>query len=187
MTEAEYKGWNIPNLLSLFRIGVVPVLIIVLLSPGRILSVFSALLFSVASITDWLDGYIARRYNAVSSVGKFLDPLADKILISTCLIMLVSLNRVPAWMVALIICREMIITGIRSIAVTEGIMVEVSKMGKYKTFFQIAAIIGLLLHYPFWGIDFQTVGGILIWIAFVLTIWSGTKYLLKFLEKLKRR
>ncbi len=174
---------NIPNILSLFRIAVSPVLILLLLSPGKFLSIFSAVLFWIASLTDLLDGYIARKYNASSSLGKFLDPLADKLLVSTSLIMLVSLGRAPAWMVALIIGREIAVTGLRTMAISDGIVIESSKFGKYKTVSQVSAIIGLLLHYSFWSIDFQVVGMVLLWIALVMTLWSGAEYLQGFLGK----
>ncbi len=160
-----------------------PVLILLLLSPGKFLSIFSALLFWIASLTDLLDGYIARKYNASSSLGKFLDPLADKLLVSTSLIMLVSLGRAPAWMVALIIGREIAVTGLRTMAISDGIVIESSKFGKYKTLSQISAIIGLLLHYSFWSINFHVVGMVLLWIALVMTLWSGAEYLQGFLGK----
>ncbi len=174
---------NIPNILSLLRIAVSPVLILLLLSPGKFLSIFSAALFWIASLTDLLDGYIARKYNASSSLGKFLDPLADKLLVSTSLIMLVSLGRAPAWMAALIIGREIAVTGLRGIAISDGIVIESSKMGKYKTFSQISAIIGLLLHYPFLGINWHSVGAVLLWIALIMTLWSGIEYLQGFIRK----
>ncbi|MFQ5901538.1 MAG: CDP-diacylglycerol--glycerol-3-phosphate 3-phosphatidyltransferase [Thermodesulfobacteriota bacterium] len=184
MTEVKDKRWNIPNLLSFFRIGIVPILIIILLSPGRFLSLLAAVLFFVASLTDLLDGYIARKFDISSSIGKALDPLADKILVSTCLIMLVSLDRAPAWITALIIGREIAIMGLRGIAASESFAIEVSRLAKYKTFFQTSAVTGLIIHYPFFNIDFQSIGEILLWIAFVLTIWSGTNYLLGFLKNL---
>lgn len=174
---------NVPNILSLFRIVVSPILILLLLSPGKFLSIFSAALFLVASLTDLLDGYIARKYNASSSLGKFLDPLADKLLVSTSLIMLVSLGRAPAWMAALIIGREIAVTGLRSMAISDGIVIESSKFGKYKTVLQVSAIIGLLFHYPFLGVNWHSVGGALLWIALIMTLWSGIEYLQGFIRK----
>ena len=141
--------WNLPNSLSLFRIGVAPLLILFMLFDNRFFSLLAALTFLVASLTDWLDGYFARKYSDVSVLGKFLDPVADKLLVATSLIMLVSLARVPAWMVALIIGRKIAITGLRSIAVSEGVVIPASNLGKVKTLFQISAIIGLIIHYPF--------------------------------------
>jgi CDP-diacylglycerol--glycerol-3-phosphate 3-phosphatidyltransferase len=174
---------NIPNVLSLVRIAVAPILIVLLMAPGKFLSVLSAFLFLIASLTDLIDGYIARKYNATSSLGKFLDPLADKLLVSTSLIMLVALGRAPAWMAALIIGREVAVTGLRSMAISDGIVIESSRMGKYKTFSQITAIIGLLLHYTFLGINWHSVGAALLWVALIMTLWSGLEYLQGFIRK----
>ncbi len=175
--------WTTPNILSILRIGVVPLFIPLLYSPGIFLSLVSAILFLIASITDLLDGYIARNYGTQSRLGRFLDPLADKLLIATCLVMLVPIGRVPAWIAALIIMREIAITGLRGIALVEEIEIKTSRWGKYKTLFQIASITCLLLYYPFLGIDFFTTGRILLWIALVLTLWSGGVYLVRFLKE----
>ena len=174
------SNWNIPNALSLVRIGVSPVLVLLLLSPGRGLSLFCAILFALVCITDWLDGYLARRMNTVTTLGKFLDPLADKLLIITALIMMIPLDRVPAWMVALIVGREIAVTGLRAIAVDEGVVIDASSLGKFKTVAQIAAIIPLLLHYTFYGINFHYLGILIFWLAFGLTLYSGFDYFFKF-------
>ncbi len=172
--------WNLPNILSLVRIGASPFLILVLLSPGRTLSIIAALVFLIVCATDWLDGWLARRWGTVTSLGKFLDPLADKLLIVTALIMLISLDRVPAWMVALIVSREIAVTGLRTMAVRTGIVIGATWLGKVKTVSQIAAITALLLHYELWGIDFQLLGVWLIWLALVVTLWSGIDYFVRF-------
>ncbi len=174
------SNWNIPNALSLIRIGVSPVLVLLLLSPGKGLSVICAVLFALVCLTDWLDGYLARRMNTVTTLGKFLDPLADKLLIITALIMMVPLDRVPAWMVALIVGREIAVTGLRAIAVEEGVVIDASSLGKFKTIAQIAAIIPLLLHYTFYGINFHYLGSLIFWVAFGLTLLSGADYFFKF-------
>src|SRR3989337_1474327 len=114
--------WNIPNLLTFFRIALIPLLVLFLLSPSELLSILSVVVFSIASITDWLDGYLARKMNIVTNLGKFLDPIADKLLIAAALVMLVGLGRIPAWMVVVIIGREIAVTGLRSIASSEGII-----------------------------------------------------------------
>ena len=174
--------WNIPNLLTFFRIALIPVLVFLLLSSSELLSILSVLVFSIASITDWLDGYIARKMNIVTNLGKFLDPIADKLLIAASLVMLVGLGRVPAWMVVVIIGREIAVTGLRSIASSEGIIIAASDLGKGKMIMQISAIIGLLLHYQYMGIDFHTVGILLLWVALALTTWSGFDYFNKFIK-----
>ncbi|MEK7713444.1 MAG: CDP-diacylglycerol--glycerol-3-phosphate 3-phosphatidyltransferase [Deltaproteobacteria bacterium] len=174
--------WNIPNLLTFFRIALIPVLVLLLLSPSELLSILSVVVFSIASITDWLDGYLARKMNIVTNLGKFLDPIADKLLIAAALVMLVGLGRIPAWMVVVIIGREIAVTGLRSIASSEGIIIAASDLGKGKMILQISALIGLLLHYQYLGIDFHAVGMMLLWVALALTAWSGFDYFYKFMK-----
>ncbi|MBI5232861.1 MAG: CDP-diacylglycerol--glycerol-3-phosphate 3-phosphatidyltransferase [Deltaproteobacteria bacterium] len=176
----QSKLWNIPNALSVFRIGTAPILVGLLLRPDEILSIVSALLFLFICLTDWLDGYLARRMNIVTALGKLLDPLADKLLVLTALIMLIPLGRAPAWMVALIVGREIGVTGLRAIASDMGIVIAAAPLGKAKTVAQIIAIFALLLHYSYFGIDFHALGTVVLWIAFGLTIWSGVDYFVKF-------
>lgn len=173
---------NIPNLLTIFRIALIPVLVLLLLSPSELSSILSVVVFSIASITDWLDGYLARKMNIVTNLGKFLDPIADKLLIAAALVMLVGLGRVPAWMVVVIIGREIAVTGLRSIASSEGIIIAASDLGKGKMILQISALIGLLLHYQYMGIDFHAVGMMLLWVALALTAWSGFDYFYNFMK-----
>ncbi|MDP2689884.1 MAG: CDP-diacylglycerol--glycerol-3-phosphate 3-phosphatidyltransferase [Deltaproteobacteria bacterium] len=180
-TQPSYL--NLPNSLTLIRIGAAPVLVVLLLSPGRSLSVISALLFALVCVTDWLDGYIARKRGHVTSLGKFLDPLADKILITTAFIMLIPLGRVPAWVVALMISREIAVTGLRAIASDAGVVISASRLGKLKTISQIIALVPLIVHYSFYGMDFHAVGTILLVAAFALTIWSGVDYFINFFKK----
>lgn len=173
---------NLPNSLTLVRIGAAPVLVALLFSPGRTLSVVAALLFTLVCFTDWLDGYIARKRGDVTSLGKFLDPLADKLLITTAFIMLIPLGRVDAWIVALIISREMAVTGLRAIATNAGVVIAASSLGKFKTVFQIVSLVGLIIHYEFYGIDFHAAGTVLLYLAFALTIWSGIDYFVNFFK-----
>lgn len=183
---------NIPNILTLLRIAAIPVLCVLLLSPSREAGFWAAALFAAASVTDWLDGYLARRMGIETVFGKFLDPIADKLIVMAALIMILPYDRVPAWMVLVILGREIIITGLRGIASTEGIVISASVLGKFKTIFQLVAIIGLLLHYDyhwFFGIDhpmlvvnMHNAGMFYLWIATVITIWSGVDYLAKFMK-----
>src|SRR5512138_3646754 len=155
-SENKQAILNLPNILTLMRIAAIPLLAFLLLSPSREAGFWAAALFAVASITDWLDGYLARRMGIVTIFGKFLDPIADKLIVMAALIMILPFDRVPAWMVLVILGREIIITGLRGIASTEGIVIAASELGKFKTIFQIVAILGLLLHYDyhwFFGID----------------------------------
>lgn len=188
--------FNLPNILTMLRIAAIPLLAVLLMSPSRSAGFWAAALFSLASITDWLDGYLARRMGIVTIFGKFLDPIADKLIVMAVLIMILPFNRVPAWMVLVILGREIIITGLRGIASSEGIVIQASDLGKYKTIFQIVAIIGLVLHYDynwFFGIshslltvNMHNVGMLFLWIATVLTIWSGLDYLVRFMKIIAR-
>jgi CDP-diacylglycerol--glycerol-3-phosphate 3-phosphatidyltransferase len=176
--------FNLANNLTITRIIIVPILIVlVLYSSSRTSCMIAALLFALAAVTDWLDGYIARRQNLVTSLGKFLDPLADKLLVSVALVMLLSLNRVPAWMVALIIAREVGVTGLRIAAARDGIIMESSRLAKYKTAFQLVAVEALLIHYTYAGIDFHLVGMLTLWIALFVSLWSGIVYFIRFFKK----
>ena len=176
--------WNVPNQLTLYRIASIPVLILLLLSSNKLCALLAAVVFLAASITDLLDGLFARRHGLESTFGKFLDPLADKLLISAALIMLIPHGRVPAWMAFLIIGREIAVTGLRAILSEKGVVMGAEQLGKYKTGLQSGAIIPLLIHYTYFNIDFHSVGRVVLWMALVFTIWSGVKYFMKFWELL---
>ena len=151
-----------------------------MLFPNRLYTLLAGIIFSVAAITDYLDGYFARTRGLESNLGKVMDPVADKLLVSSAFIMLASLGWVPAWVVCIIIGREIAVTGLRNIIAERGEDVSASKLGKYKTGFQIAAIIPLLIHYPFLWLDSQAIGGFFLWGALAFTIWSGADYFIKF-------
>lgn len=138
-----------------------------------------ALIFIAASVTDWIDGYVARKYNLITNLGKFLDPLADKILVTAALVSLVHHDMAPAWIVILIISREFAVTGIRLIAAGEGDVIAASQLAKWKTTAQLIAIVVLLLYnIPFSMISFPF-GEIMLWLALLLTILSGFDYFWK--------
>src|ERR671925_418532 len=126
--ESRNAIWNIPNIITLIRIALIPVMAVLLLSPSKEAGFWAAAVFAVASITDWLDGYLARRMGIVTVFGKFLDPIADKLIVMAALIMILPFDRVPAWMVLVILGREMIITGLRGIASTEGVVIAASNL-----------------------------------------------------------
>ena len=151
-----------------------------MLFPNRVCTFIAAILFSVAAITDYLDGYIARTRGLVSTLGKVMDPVADKLLVSSAFIMLTALSWVPPWIVCIIIGREIAVTGLRNIIAERGEDVSATNLGKYKTGFQIAAIIPLLIHYPFLGLNPQVVGEFFLWGALGFTVWSGADYFIKF-------
>lgn len=174
------KFWCFPNRLTLYRIGSIPVLILLLLFSNKVCAFLAALVFSAASVTDLLDGLLARRQGLESTLGKFLDPVADKLLISAALIMLIPHGRVPAWIAFVIIGREIAVTGLRAILSEKGVVMGAAELGKYKTGFQIGAIIPLLIHFTYFEVDFHRVGMVLLWMALILTVWSGARYFIKF-------
>ncbi|BBO72766.1 CDP-diacylglycerol--glycerol-3-phosphate 3-phosphatidyltransferase [Desulfosarcina widdelii] len=174
-----------PNTLTLFRIVAVPVIVVLLLMPNRFTAFIAGLIFSAAAITDYFDGYLARRYGLVSNLGKVMDPVADKLLVSCSLIMLTALGWMPAWIACIIIGRELAVTGLRNIIAQNEMDVSASSLGKYKTGFQIAAIIPLMFHYPALGFDFQAIGMFFLWGALIFTLWSGTDYFLRFRKLLR--
>ena len=139
----------------------------------------AAFVFFLASLTDFFDGYIARRSNQVTNLGKFLDPLADKLLVASTLVMLVSLGFMPAWIACAIIGRELAVTGLRCVLIENGQDVAASWLGKYKTGFQIAANIPLTLHYNYLGIHFNAIGLFFLYGALIFTVWSGLDYFIK--------
>jgi CDP-diacylglycerol--glycerol-3-phosphate 3-phosphatidyltransferase len=184
---------SLPNLLSLIRIGLVPVLVVVLFWSGRSARAAAGLLFVVASLTDFFDGWLARR-SGITTLGKFLDPLADKLIVVAALIMLAAVPpepRVPAWMAVVIACRELAVTGLRGVAAQQGIVMAAEVLGKYKMIFQMFAVTGLLVHYtwPIPGtglsVDFHAAGMRFLWIALVLAIWSGVDYCARIMRRLE--
>lgn len=171
-----------PNTLTMFRIAAAPGIVLLLLfTPlNRICTFLAALLFTAAAITDYLDGYLARQMGLESEFGKAMDPLADKLLVSCSLIMLASLQWIPGWIVCVIISREIAITGLRGMVSDKGADIGASWLGKYKTGFQIAAIIPLLLHFPYFGVKLHVIGIFFLWGALIFTIWSGIDYMIRF-------
>lgn len=188
---------NLPNILTMVRIAAVPIVAVLLMDDSRAGGVWAAAIFGLAAITDAFDGWLARKWEAVTVLGKFLDPLADKLIVMASLIMLIPLDRVPAWAVLVILSREMVITGLRSIASSEGIVIDASPLGKYKTIFQMSAIPGLMLHYDFYWffgihwelfhVNMHKVGMFFFYIALFLTVASGIDYLVKFFSVITRK
>ena len=160
-----------------------PVVVVLLYFEGPTMCLVATAAFMFASFTDWADGYIARRDNLITSFGKFLDPLADKVLICSVLIMFVHLGWVQAWVTIVIVCRELVVTGLRAMAIDEGMVIAADNFGKLKTVLQIFAIVPLLIHYPFFGMDPQPIGKILLYTAMVLTVFSGFNYTMAFYRK----
>lgn len=178
---------NLPNTVTILRIGIIPVLFLLLLWPGPKVSLFLAVLFILAAITDLLDGYIARKYGIVTLLGKFLDPLADKLIVNTAMILMIPIGRIPAWIVALIIMRDLAVDVLRSFASSEGLIIPASRLGKQKTLCQVIAVSALLIHYPFLGLNAHAVGIVVLYVALVLTLWSGGDYFVRFYDQNIRR
>lgn len=180
---------NLPNLLTAFRILLVPVLVVFLLRPSRWHSVLATGTFFLACWSDFFDGYLARRHGITTTLGKLLDPLADKLIVMAALVMLAAMPReprVPAWMVVLVVGRELAVTGLRAIALSEGIVLAAEELGKYKTIFQMLALHGLLLHYRFLGVDCFSCGMYFLWPSLVLSLWSGVDYQVRVIRRAVR-
>jgi len=181
----ETTAVNIPNLLSISRILTVPLFIILMLEPTPFRALVAAIIFSLASATDWLDGYLARRWGQVTKIGKLLDPIADKILVTSALIMLVDINKdVHSWIAIVIIGREFAVTGLRAIASSDGIVIPAETTGKYKTGAQIIAVISLVLNYHLETIWMSELGIVALWIAMLLGVYSAVQYFARYWKKL---
>jgi CDP-diacylglycerol--glycerol-3-phosphate 3-phosphatidyltransferase len=170
---------NLPTKITLLRMLLVPLLLAFLIAPSRVNALMAALIFAGAALTDWLDGHLARSTKQVTTLGKLLDPIADKILLAAGLIPLVGLGRVPAWMAAVMLIREFAVSGLREIAAAEQVIIHASPMAKAKTVLQIVAILLLILNYQTWPLSFPTVGMGLLTLSLVLSLVSGVEYYLK--------
>lgn len=204
--------WNLPNILTMGRILAIPFVVLgILMSefrpgvPGGSVAYnlvesefycwLSVGLFALAAITDYLDGYLARRWNLVTLVGKFLDPVADKLLVLATLVALVQLGRVDAWIVILIIMREVSINSLRTLAISEGLTVNVIKAGKFKTAFQMFGIGALIIHYeypvPFFPhmdpADFNLLGNAFILISLAFSVVSAVSYFRSFIKAIEAK
>src|ERR1700691_3325138 len=176
-----------PNIVTLFRIATAPVLIWILMHTGPSASWAAAGALFFATVSDFFDGYLARSYDYVTTLGKFLDPMADKLVVTTALIMLAGMARtphVPAWMVVLV-TREIMVTGLRAVAAAEGLIVGAEELGKYKMSLQAIAIHGLLIHYTYLHVDFFAAGMFILWLAMAVSVWSGVDYYVRVVRELR--
>jgi CDP-diacylglycerol--glycerol-3-phosphate 3-phosphatidyltransferase len=173
---------NLPNGLTIIRILAIPVILLLLFYPEKVYQIVTSLLFLSAALTDTLDGYLARRHKMVTTLGRFLDPLADKLLIVTALIALIPAREVPVWMVIVIVGREIAVTGLRGIAASQGVIISASSLGKYKTVFEVASVSVLIFNGNYFSIHFHQVGMGLLWVALILAVISGIDYFKKFLK-----
>ena len=175
---------SLPNGVTILRILAIPFILVLLSWTGPGYQLLTALLFLGAAVTDTFDGYLARRRGLETSLGKFLDPLADKLLIATTLIALIPTRGIPDWMVIVIVGREIAITGLRGIAVTQGIIISASNLGKYKTAFEMTSIFFLILSGRYLSASFYAVGMVFLWVALVIAVISGVDYLRKYLKSI---
>lgn len=187
---------NLPNILTLGRILIIPVVLWLLDRGAPTDCVLAALIYSAAAITDLLDGYLARRMNIVSLLGKFLDPLADKLLVMATLVWLIPMGRIPEWTVVLLLAREISITALRSIASSEGLIIASDRTGKQKTALQMAGILCLMIGYPYHLslgfvdlglVDLVLVGRTLVYISLVYSLVSAFQYLNNFAVAIESR
>src|SRR4029077_11371324 len=193
MLSCERLLMNLPNSLTITRIFLVPLLVVVLLTKvkGELVSglpkdIVGAIIFAVASITDWADGYLARRRKQITPLGQVIDPLADKLLISAALISLVQLDLVQSWMVVVIIGRELAVTTLRSLAYARGVAMPASPLGKIKMVAQVIAILALILaHGQRW--PFYCIGQGALWVVVITALVSGADYFRRFNEVMSPR
>jgi CDP-diacylglycerol--glycerol-3-phosphate 3-phosphatidyltransferase len=180
--EAGHPNVNLPNLLTLSRILLIPVFVLLFWTPTPGRSLAAAVVFVIAAVTDLLDGYLARRRSQVTKLGRLLDPIADKLLVLSGLILLVQLQRVAAVVAILIIAREVAVTGVRAIAASQGIVLSAETIGKYKMVAQVVAIVLLILEDgivpPAWNL--HLVGTVVLYAALALALISGGRYLVSF-------
>jgi len=171
LSDRARGNWTLPNALTVLRIFLVPLLVVFLLTEYTMVGL---MVFIVASLTDWFDGYLARTRKQVTTLGQLLDPIADKLLVSAAFISLVELDLAPAWMVVIIIGRELAISGLRIVAVDQGVKIPASSLAKYKTTVQMVTIV-LLISTPFLG-EYYYLGEIGLWLVVVLSLLSAGQY-----------
>lgn len=192
--ELQMRAWlgesiNLPNLLTIGRILLIPVFVILFAEPTPDRSLAAACVFVIAAVTDLLDGYLARRRGQVTSLGKLLDPVADKLLVLSGLILLVGFERVPAVIAILIIAREVAVTGVRAVAASQGIVLSAETLGKYKMVLQVVAIVMLILPNDFVPMPggLHAIGTILLYGSLALALVSGGNYLASFWRQISTR
>jgi CDP-diacylglycerol---glycerol-3-phosphate 3-phosphatidyltransferase len=187
--------WNLPNMLTLGRILLIPVFVWFTYDADPYYSMMAAVVFAVAAITDVVDGYLARKWNLITVVGKFMDPLADKLIVMAALVMMVRLGRIAAWVVIVLLARELIVSGLRTIAASEGMVIAAGQEGKWKTSLQLVGVISLCVHYVhpmdlgyrMVMVDYNKVGKVLVYLSGAFSVWSAVVYFRGFLSMLAKR
>lgn len=187
--------WNLPNMLTLARIGMIPVFVYFIGDGDPMASVVAGLIFTLAAVTDIVDGWLARKWNMITVVGKLLDPLADKLIVAAAMVMMVWLGRLPAWITIVLLSREFIVTGLRQVAASEGLVIAAGQEGKWKTALQLCGLVSLCIHYTHpvfllfdWvEVNFNAVGRVLIYFSTAFSVWSAALYFRAFLQLLASR
>jgi CDP-diacylglycerol---glycerol-3-phosphate 3-phosphatidyltransferase len=187
--------WNLPNMLTMGRIAVIPLFVWFTYDADPFYSYLAAALFTLAAVTDVIDGFLARRWNMITVVGKLLDPLADKLIVLAALVMMVRLGRIHTWVVIVLLSREFIVTGLRQIAASEGMVIAAGQEGKWKTSLQLTGIVALCVHYThpmfflfgWYDVNFNLVGKFLVYFSTAFSVWSALVYFQAFLKMLSKR
>jgi CDP-diacylglycerol--glycerol-3-phosphate 3-phosphatidyltransferase len=187
--------WNLPNMLTMGRIFIIPLFVWFTYDGDPWYSVLAAAIFTLAAITDVVDGFLARRWNMITVVGKLLDPLADKLIVAAAMVMMVRMGRLPAWVVIVLLSREFIVTGLRQVAASEGMIIAAGQEGKWKTALQLTGIVALCVHYThpvfflfaWYDVNFNVVGQVLVYASTAFSVWSAGNYFRAFLQMLGRR
>lgn len=184
--------WNLPNMLTVARMLIIPLFVWFTYDADPWYSLMAAFVFVVASVTDIVDGYLARKWNLVTVVGKFMDPLADKLIVLAAMVMMVRLGRIPAWIAIVLLSREFIVTGLRQIAASEGLVIAAGQEGKWKTSLQLVGIIALCVHYTHtlnagfatYNVNFNQIGKVCIYVSTLFSLWSMVNYFQAFMKTL---
>ena len=189
-------AWNIPNILTYARVVMIPGVLYLLDRGTKRDCIFAAIVYALAAITDVLDGFLARRLGVVSVIGKFLDPLADKLMVMACLVWMVQMGRIPAWAVILLLARELSVTGLRAIASSEGLVIAAEETGKQKTALQMVGILLLILGYPYQmrimgfdlgAVDLVLAGRALVYLSLILSFASAAQYVALFASAVEKK
>lgn len=187
--------WNVPNMLTVGRIFIIPVFVWLLYDGDPWYSVLAASVFTLAAVTDVIDGFLARRWNMITVTGKFMDPLADKLIVAAALVMMVRLGRIHAPIVIVLLSREFIVTGLRQVAASEGLVIAAGQEGKWKTALQLVGIVAMCIHYThpvfllagWYDVNFNLIGKILVYLSTAFSVWSAGVYFQAFLNRLGQR
>jgi len=188
MASLRRELTNIPNLVTMSRVVLIPLVLWFIDNFSPLRSFIAALLYLVSAVGDGLDGYLARSRGEVSTLGKFLDPLADKLTANAVLVYMVALGRVPAWLVVVIIARDLAVNGLRSVASAQGLVISASDSGKIKTALQLVAVMMLLINFRYpvlgtgWTVDYQRAGLIVLYVSTAVSLFSMAQYMRSFLS-----